>query len=352
MQWVKIDGAQGEGGGQILRSSLSLSALTGRPVSLDNVRAGRSRPGLMRQHLTALNAAVEICGARCQGAEIGSTQVTFEPGALRPGRYQFAVGTAGSACLVLQTVLLPLLLAGEKSELVLEGGTHNPWAPPFDFLQETFLPVLQRMGARVSLRLIRPGFYPAGGGRLEVTIEPTRRLKPLELLERGGDCALSARVLIAHLPQTIAEAQARLLHSALPIAEGRCRIEPLASGACAGNAVLVRAESEHHTELFCGFGRRGVSSKRVVSELAEEVRQYLESQAPVGIHLADQLVVPFALAGSGAFRTTAVSSHTSTNLEVVQRFLNVRATTHRPERGSALVTFASDPPARSDSGPR
>ena len=166
---IEIDGSQGEGGGQILRTALALALVTGKPFRITNIRAGRKKPGLLRQHLTAIQAAMAVGGAAAEGATIGSRDLVFHPGAITPGTYRFAVGTAGSTTLVLQTILPALLCAGGESMLTLEGGTHNPFAPPFDFLQTTFLPQVNRLGPKVEAVLERPGFYPAGGGRFRVS---------------------------------------------------------------------------------------------------------------------------------------------------------------------------------------
>src|SRR3954466_3092396 len=182
---ITIDGAAGEGGGQILRTSLGLSLVTGQPFRIVNIRAGRKKPGLLRQHLTAVQAATQIGDAVTDGLEMGSLEVVFRPERVRSGEYRFAVGTAGSTTLVLQTVLPALMLAGKPSRLVLEGGTHNPFAPPFDFLVQTYLPLLARFGPQVEAKLLRPGFFPAGGGRLEIDIQPIAKLHPHDLPVRG-----------------------------------------------------------------------------------------------------------------------------------------------------------------------
>jgi RNA 3'-terminal phosphate cyclase len=204
LNMIVLDGSQGEGGGQILRSALALSLCTGAPFRIDNIRAGRPRPGLMRQHLTAVQAATQVGNAETTGAAVGSRSLTFRPGKLRAGDYTFSVGTAGSATLVLQTVLPALVTADGPSRLVIEGGTHNPASPPFDFLDRTFLPLLARMGPRVCAKLERPGFYPAGGGRISVSIEPAP-LIPLVLERRGEIRACRARAIVANLPRLIAE---------------------------------------------------------------------------------------------------------------------------------------------------
>ncbi|MBO0725661.1 MAG: RNA 3'-phosphate cyclase, partial [Blastocatellia bacterium] len=215
---ISIDGSFGEGGGQILRTALGLSLFTGQPFRIEKIRAGRRNPGLLRQHLTAVKAAAKISQAEAQGAHIGSTQLTFTPGRVAPGRYQFAVGTAGSATLVLQTILPALLISDDQEQqthLTLEGGTHNPFAPPFDFLVKAFLPLLERMGARIEARLERYGFYPAGGGRFEIAVTPVKKLEPIELNERGKILDRRATALVAHLPHSIAERELGVVHKKL-----------------------------------------------------------------------------------------------------------------------------------------
>jgi len=205
---LKIDGSLGEGGGQILRTAVGVAAVTGNAVQIDRIRAGRSKPGLMRQHLTAVNAAAQICSANISGNSAGSTQLLFSPGKVQAGDYHFSIGTAGSATLVLQTVLPMLLTANGPSRVVLEGGTHNLAAPPFEFLSSAFLPLVNAMGPTVQVILERYGFFPAGGGRLVVNIKPAEGLTGFDLCERGSLLSAKARVLISNLPMNIAEREA------------------------------------------------------------------------------------------------------------------------------------------------
>ncbi|MEO6327104.1 MAG: RNA 3'-terminal phosphate cyclase, partial [Thermoanaerobaculia bacterium] len=202
---VVIDGSMGEGGGQVLRTSLALSLVTGRPVRVENIRAGRKKPGLMRQHLTSVQAACAVGCARVEGAELGSREVRFEPGPAQGGEYEFSVGTAGSTTLVLQTILPALLVAEHPSRIRLCGGTHNPLAPPFDFLQRVFVPLVNRMGPKMEASLVRPGFYPAGGGECVVTVEPCRKLSRIDLTERGAVLRRLACATVSRLPRSIAE---------------------------------------------------------------------------------------------------------------------------------------------------
>lgn len=323
---IVIDGSRGEGGGQVLRSSLALSLVTGQPFRIEKIRAGRPKPGLMRQHLTAVNAAADVGSADVEGAQIGSQALVFCPRSVKPGKYHFAVGTAGSCTLVLQTVLPALLTADSPSELVLEGGTHNPNAPPFDFLAKAFLPLIRKMGPKVHATLLRPGFYPAGGGRFTVSIVPAARLKRLDLPERGQILACSAQGTVAKLPRSIAERELKVVRDSLDWGEQCCEVieETLSQGP--GNFLCLEIRSEHVTEVFTGFGERGVSAENVARETVREVQEYLQAGVPVGRHLADQLLLPIALAGGGSFRTLAPTRHLSTNAEVIRQFLPVEVT--------------------------
>ena len=332
-----INGSHGEGGGQILRSSLALSLVTGTPFRLTDIRAGRSKPGLMRQHLTAVQAAAAIGGAEVEGAVVGSQEITFHPGRVEGGDYTFAIGTAGSATLVLQTILPALLTAKERSTLVLEGGTHNPFAPPFDYIGRVFLPVLRRMGARIDISLERYGFYPAGGGRFTAHIEPVERLQPLYISERGRAVKRTVRAVVAHLPASIAQRELAIVKAKFPWPEESFLIEEVHNSRGPGNIVFVELEHEHITEMITAFGEVGVPAESVAAEAAKQVRQYLISTAPVGICLADQILLPFAMAGRGSFRALPLSRHALTNIDIIRQFLPVRIEAE-PGRNECTVT--------------
>ena len=334
---LTLDGSAGEGGGQILRSSLALSLLTATPFRIEQIRARRAKPGLLRQHLTAVQAAARIGCAQVDGAELGSRTLTVRPGSVAAGEYHFSIGSAGSACLVVQTVLPPLLFASGPSLLIVEGGTHNPGAPSWDFLARVFFPLLERMGARIRTRLERHGFYPAGGGRLHVEIDPVSRLALLELLERGEIADRSARALIARLPRHVAERELRVVCDQLSGFERHVRVVDVKDGAGPGNALLVELACTRVTELFAGFGERGARAEEVAERTVQEVRAYLAADVPVGPHLADQLILPLALAGGGAYRTLPLTAHSETNLEVVKRFLPIRSRCVPETKGSVRV---------------
>ena len=334
---ITIDGAVGEGGGQILRTSLGLALVLNRPVRITNIRAGRAKPGLLRQHLTCVEAAVKISRGSADGAEIGSGEVVFRPSGVFPGRYAFAVGTAGSTTLVLQTVLPALCLAAAPSSLALSGGTHNPAAPPFDFISEAFLPVLAQFGPRVKASLTCPGFYPAGGGALEVEIEPCRQFSSISLLERG---AAVDRQVVAHLAgvdPSCAERAFTQIEKRLGWPRDRYRVENHSGSRGPGFVLTASVFSESNTEVFTAFGEKGTRAESVADDLVDQVRGFLKFRAPVGEHLADQLLIPMALAGAGVFRTGPLSLHATTNISVIEQFLETRFSVSRLDDGLVEV---------------
>lgn len=310
----------------MLRTSLALSLVTGTAFRMVNIRAGRARPGLMRQHLTAVQAAAEVGRAVVEGDAVGSRELTFKPVRVSSGQWTFSVGTAGSATLVFQTVLPALLTAGGASSLVLEGGTHNPLAPPHDFLAEVFLPLLRRMGPKVETVLQSHGFYPAGGGRFSVDVQPARKLEALVLQERGGIVARSIRVLVSQLPHHVGAREVEVLRQALGWNADEIRVQVVRDSRGPGNVALARLQSTHVTEVLSAFGEKGVPAEKVAEDLVQQVKGYELANVPVGEHLADQLMLPMALAGSGCFHTVPLTRHAQTQLELIPRFLDVRMT--------------------------
>ena len=336
---IEIDGSTGEGGGQILRTSLALAMCTGQAFTLARIRARRPKPGLMRQHLTCVQAAVAVSGAAVQGAELGSGTLVFEPGAVKSGDYAFSVGTAGSCTLVLQTVWPALMLADAPSRLTLSGGTHNPMAPPFHFLQRCYAPLLRRLGADSGFALRRLGFYPAGGGEFTVTIHSAAdALQPFDLLERGAPLESYAECLAPALPGAVAKRELDALARALAWTPEQLRVPVVRQNEGPGNALMATLAHADVCELFTQFGEKGVSSEQVAKALAKEVRAYESSAAALGPHLADQWALPLALAvwrrgGAAAYTCTELTDHATTNFETIARFLPVRFETTAIDRG-------------------
>jgi RNA 3'-terminal phosphate cyclase (ATP) len=321
---VELDGSQGEGGGQILRTSLSLSLLTGRGFHLRNVRAGRSRPGLQPQHLMSVRAAATIGQARTRGDSLGSTDLVFEPGPIRPGRYRFDIGTAGATGLVLHTLYLPLMLDAESpSELTLTGGTHVTTSPCFHFLDVTWRAYLEAVGLRLRLEMKRPGFYPRGGGEVHVSLQPCAAASTLHLVERGP-VSVSGFSAVAGLPEQIARRQARraryrLENQGLTV---KLREETWPGGP--GSVLALVLDTTPAPTLFFGLGERGKPSERVADDAVEQVLAYLAAgeRFPVDSHSGDQLVLPLALAkGESEYTVSAATRHLTTNIAVIRRFI-------------------------------
>ena len=329
---ITLDGSTGEGGGQILRTGLALSMVTGRPLHITRIRAGRPKPGLMRQHLACVQAAVAVCGGQADGAELGSQTLLFTPGAVRAGDYRFQIATAGSCLLVLQTVLPALMLADGESRVQLSGGTHNPMAPPFDFLERAFAPLVRRLGVGLDLQLQRRGFFPAGGGEVLAHIMPAELpMTPLDVLERGPLQNAWGEALVPGLARNIATRELDALGQRMgwTFEAGQLRQPPTRQNEGPGNALIATLEYAHITEVFCQLGERSLSAEQVAKRLVDEVLDYQRSTGALGPHLADQWMLQLALAvwrsGQAArYTCTEVTQHTVTNAQTIALGLPVR----------------------------
>lgn len=325
---LSLDGSSG--GGQLLRSALSLSLCTGQAFSMRGIRAGRPRPGLLRQHLVAVQAAAAICGGSVQGAQLGALELVFVPGPVVGGDYRFAIGSAGSTTLVLQTLIPALLQASQPSRVRLQGGTHNPMAPSADFLSRCFLPLLRRMGATTALSLKQYGFYPAGGGELELSISPCR-LQPITLLERGAMQPVVAEALVASIAGDVAQRELAVVARRLQLSAAQLQQRSLRAGVGPGNVLMITLPSEHLTEVITEYGARGVTAEAVAERACRAALHYLKHNVVVGEHLADQLLLPMALTGGGSYRTGALSAHWQSNAALIQQFLPVAISAHAAE---------------------
>jgi RNA 3'-terminal phosphate cyclase (ATP) len=286
----------------------------------------------MRQHLASVKAATAVSGATVEGDALGSTALQFVPGAIKAGTYEFSIGTAGSSTLVLQTVVPALLYAPGQSVVHVSGGTHNSKAPPAEFLQRAYGRALSDMGAQVDFRLERAGFYPAGGGAVRATIHPLQGWRKLSLEARGERREAYAESLVAAVPAGVASRELDCVAKAMGWADDQLRFQPLPNDWGPGNALLITLDHEHVTEVFVAFGEKARRAEEVARDVVAQARRYIASGAAVSEHLADQLLVPAALAGGGSFTMDVVSQHTLTNAEVIQRFLPVTISFEREER--------------------
>lgn len=348
---IDVDGTHGEGGGQILRTSLAMSVLTGQPLRIRGIRGRRPKPGLMPQHLQAVHAAAAISQARVQDAKLGSTELTFEPRSLNAGDYTFDIRTAGALTLVLQTVMIPLSFARAASRVTVVGGTHVPWSPSFHYLAEHWLHYLQCCGYHIRAALDRPGFYPKGGGHVSVEIEPAAAaLRPLSLLERGRLRHVRGLSMVANLDVSIAvrqrqRAMQRLLRHGVNI-----DIEVVHMRAYSpGTMLLLIAEFEHAQCCYSALGARGKPAEQVADEAVDAFEAFLETDAAIDEHLADQLIVPLAaVVGRSELRPARITQHLVTNADVVRLFLPVEIVIDGAIGTTGSVSIQGSGPCRPD----
>lgn len=339
---LQIDGSFGEGGGQIIRTSVSLAAMTGRAVEIFNVRAKRTRPGLQPQHLAAVRAAATLCGAQLSGDAVGSQFLSFKPQhSVAAGEYSFDIGTAGAAPLVVQTVLVPLLLAGGASTVQVAGGTHLPHSPPVEYLEQIYLPILARAGTDVGLEYSKAGFYPRGGGQIKVRILRTGAevLAPLDISERGKLESLRGSVITSNLPDHVAQRGAETVEKAMKAVGRKIALEHRDKpSAGPGAAVVIAARCQTGLAAFTGIGEVRKPMEKVAEAPCREFMQWWKSGAACDEHLADQLVLPLAFArGRSHWTTPVVSEHLRTVLWVVQQFVPVESTIEERDDGTGEV---------------
>jgi len=306
---VLIDGSRGEGGGQILRTSLAFSCITGKRLQIKNIRAARANPGLAKQHLSCVHAACRISGGRCKGDALGSKVLDFQPGPVRSGDFHFEIDSAGSASLVVQTVMPALFLAEKPSRITVTGGTHNPWAPPFDFISETFLPAISTA--------IEPRLHDAAG--------------TIDLCQPPEKVEIRARIYTSKLPARVAIRQEKLLLKG-PLAFDEIEHIDVEDPCGPGNCIMVRLCSDRRTTVFTAFGQRRKPSEKVVGEVLTLAGDFLAGRAAVDRCLADQLLIYMAILRNGAFTTNELSRHLTTNIDVIGQFLPAKFTIDRREQ--------------------
>jgi RNA 3'-terminal phosphate cyclase (ATP) len=329
---VEVDGSRGEGGGKILPTTLALSMITGRPLVMTNIRAGRAKPGLRRQHLACVHAAAQLCDAEVYGAEVGSKFLDFRPREISERTLDIDIGSAGSTTLVVQTILVAAIVAKHPLRATVHGGTHNPMAPPFEFLSRVFLPHLTAMGARVTLALDKYGFASGGGGRashdeltryrgqLTLVVEPGE-LKPIEVIDAHPIRDRHATAILARLPTHVADRELAVVREQLGWTE--CEVRDISDAGGPANVLMLEVDRGSSRELVTGIGEKGLRAEVVAERACHAMQAYLDAEVPVGEHLADQLLLPLALAGGGRFRAATLSLHSTTNIETIRAFIDV-----------------------------
>lgn len=338
METLKIDGSIGHGGGQILRSALALSAILGKPFEMHSIRKDRSQPGLRRQHLCGVSAAAEICGAKLEGAELGSEDLLFIPKKIKAGTYQFAVGTGGSVSLVLQSILLPLAVQKVKSHISVAGGTYTPQAPTAEFFTETLVPQMNQMGYSVKAEITRAGFFRIGGGLVQVDCCRKDNFMPVYWMEKESPRKCFIQIVTSHFPEKTTLKVAKLIREELSkmrnmipyeleIMENPDIEEP-------GAAVIVRTAGRTPT-VFSEIAQYGYSSEALARSLGKQIRSFLAASAPIETHLADQIILPLFFAAGGLFLTKSSSEHLESCIKILELFTGQKVKTEKD--GKCLV---------------
>ncbi|HBB31931.1 MAG TPA: RNA 3'-phosphate cyclase [Cyanobacteria bacterium UBA8803] len=342
---IEIDGSYGEGGGQVLRTSLSLAAITGQAIRIKHIRAKRSKPGLAAQHLTSVRAAATICQAKVWGDALESTTLEFTPGSsAQAGNYTFDVtearqgGSAGTVNLILQTILLPLALAKGDSQVTLRGGTHIAHSPPFTCVEQVYLPILTQLGVKAQAKLNAWGWYPRGGGEVELGISGGSSLSGLTLLERGTLQQVRGLAVVTELPSHIPQRMALRAENLLHQANLKAQVQPLRErGIGPGAGIFLTADYEHSRAGFSALGRLGLPAEQVAQIACQELLDFHQTGAPVDVHLADQLLLPTALASEASqYRVAQISTHLTTNAWVIEKFGLARITIDEAEKLVAI----------------
>lgn len=343
---IEIDGSYGEGGGQVLRTALALSAILRKPFSISHIRSRRKNPGLQAQHLEAVKALTEITEARTDGAKLGSQEITFTPGEIHPGKYQFEIRTAGATTLLLQAILLPLCFTKQSSSVTLVGGTHVQWSPSFHYLSEVFLPTVKKLGVSAETALDKWGFYPKGGGKIRLKIDPVRELEPISLVERGSIRGIRGISVTANLPRHVADRQKEQalmrIRNELGM-DGEFTVMESVFSKGSGSFLFLLVEYEKVVAGFSSLGVKGRAAEKVADEAVESLKEYIRSEGCTDPYLADQIVPFMALAkGISCLSTTRMTEHLTTNLWIIERFLKVKVRKWGSVGSPGIVKFLNE----------
>lgn len=326
LELIEIDGSFGEGGGQILRTALSLSCLLNKPFRIFNIRKGRKKPGLMPQHIVSVKAAAQLSGAEVIGVKQGSMELLFRPNIIKGGDFSFDIGTAGSACLVLQTILPSMVFSNTRASVMIKGGTHVPFSPSFNYISEVFVPTLRGIGITLKMDIESYGFYPIGGGLIRAEVSPCGKINPIRIIERGRIREIRGYSCVANLPLSIAERQREAFIKGIGPLGIPLNIELMnVASPGQGTFLFVKVLSENAIAGFASLGAKGKRAETVGEEAAKEVLRYLETDAALDPHLPDQIVLYLSLCKEESVITTSsITEHLLTNLWVIGRFTDFR----------------------------
>jgi len=333
---IEVDGSFGEGGGQILRTSVALSAIIGKPVRISNIRSNRPKPGLAQQHLTGLKAVQKLTDGEAEGLSLGSTEVTFRPRSLKGGSYKIDIGTAGSISLILQVVSLPAAFAKGPVEMEITGGTDVQWSPPADFMRNVFYPILEKIGVKTRFELIRRGYYPKGGGAIRISFEPTTQLNPIEIISRGKLKGVYGVVHSLNLPDHIAK---REIESARKVLKGyKTQVKPeIGRGLSTGTGVSLWSEYENTILGASSLGKPGKEAEKVGGEAAEFLIEEIQGSGTLDVQMGDQILAYMGLAkGRSKFIVRELTPHIKTNIHVIEDILGIKFVITEEEKGYAI----------------
>jgi RNA 3'-phosphate cyclase len=342
---IKVDGSQGEGGGQVLRSSLALSILTGKIFRIDGIRANRSKPGLRPQHIAAVKAAAKISWAEVEGAESDSKSLTFVPDRIKSGKYKFDIGTAGSTALVFQTIFVPLSHGKGSSTITLTGGTHVPFSPCYHYLENQWLPYVIKSGFSAAAELELAGYFPEGGGKVKVIIRPAKSISPLNLTERGQLEAIQGISAVSNLDDSIAKRQKLQALRRIQTRFREVKIKNLLLPSPGkGTFLMLLAQFENSRCCFFSLGKPGKRAERVADEVVNELEAFMDTDGAIDPYLADQLLLPLAFAsGVSQLRTSKVTHHLLTNAAIIEQFTNSQIRIDGREGEPGLVEIKPSP---------
>lgn len=335
---IEIDGGWGEGGGQMVRTAVGLASALGERAIIRDIRKGRKQPGLRAQHLSGIKLAAEMCDADVSGLEIGSTEIDFSPRSNTGGEFNLDIGTAGSISLVLQTCLIPAIMAKGPTRFFIRGGTDVPWSPPMDYLRMVMVPIIQQMGGEIEISVRQRGFYPSGGGELIVEVSPAGQLKSMKRSERGKLIWIEGSIACRNLPEHVVERAKNAAIKGLADQISPKILVDHAKGPSTGVSLVLAAHYENAILGSSALGEKGMPAEKLGEIAARGLRDEIDSGATLDMHAADQMIPFLFLAkDSSRFLTSELTLHAKTNIWVAQQFIKREAVIEDEDKVSSVT---------------